>query len=185
MVVGWHSIALVVHWHSVGSGVAKDSYNQILDFSPQWHFIDPQLIKEWKSKCWEWFFPVTGNLIFSSGRGLAQWHSSDRLATLCHWNQCPHFGQSCATQKLHPYYKTTAVADRQPKKVDHFTQVAGSCILARPQSETKHVAAAPWVATKVPATTPANCQHSRLPAIAHFGRTAWHLLAFGAYCDSL
>ena len=122
MVVGWHSIALVVHWHSVGSGVAKDSYNQILDFSPQWHFIDPQLIKEWKSKCWEWFFPVTGNLIFSSGRGLAQWHSSDRLATLCHWNQCPHFGQSCATQKLHPYYKTTAVADRQPKKVDHFTQ---------------------------------------------------------------
>ena len=121
MVVGWHSIALVVHWHSVGSGVAKDSYNQILDFSPQWHFIDPQLIKEWKSKCWEWFFPVTGNLIFSSGRGLAQWHSSDRLATLCHWNQCPHFGQSCATQKLHPYYKTTAVADRQPKKVDHFT----------------------------------------------------------------
>ena len=123
MVVGWHSIALVVHWHSVGSGVAKDSYNQILDFSPQWHFIDPQLIKEWKSKCWEWFFPVTGNLIFSSGRGLAQWHSSDRLATLCHWNQCPHFGQSCATQKLHPYYKTTAVADRQPKKVDHFTLV--------------------------------------------------------------
>ena len=121
VVVGWHSIALVVHWHSVGSGVAKDSYNQILDFSPQWHFIDPQLIKEWKSKCWEWFFPVTGNLIFSSGRGLAQWHSSDRLATLCHWNQCPHFGQSCATQKLHPYYKTTAVADRQPKKVDHFT----------------------------------------------------------------
>ena len=122
MVVGWHSIALVVHWHSVGSGVAKDSYNQILDFSPQWHFIDPQLIKEWKSKCWEWFFPATGNSIFSSGRGLAQWHSSDRLATLCHWNQCPHFGQSCATQKLHPYYKTTAVADRQPKKVDHFTQ---------------------------------------------------------------
>ena len=122
MVVGWHSIALVVHWHSVGSGVAKDSYNQILDFSPQWHFIDPQLIKEWKSKCWEWFFPVTGNLIVSSGRGLAQWHSSDRLATLCHWNQCPHFGQSCATQKLHPYYKTTAVADRQPKKVDNFTQ---------------------------------------------------------------
>ena len=121
MVVGWHSIALVVHWHSVGSGVAKDSYNQILDFSPQWHFIDPQLIKEWKSKCWEWFFPATGNSIFSSGRGLAQWHSSDRLATLCHWNQCPHFGQSCATQKLHPYYKTTAVADRQPKKVDHFT----------------------------------------------------------------
>ena len=46
---------------------------------------------------------------------------------------------------------------------------------------TLHSAAAPWVATKVPATTPANCQHSRLRGIAHFGRTAWHLLAFGAY----
>ena len=61
MVVGWHSIALVVHWHSVGSGVAKDSYNQILDFSPQWHFIDPQLIKEWKSKFCEWLSAMTGN----------------------------------------------------------------------------------------------------------------------------
>ena len=42
----------------------------------------------------------------SSGRGvafaLAQWHSTNMLAMLCHWNQCLHFCQSCANQKLSP-----------------------------------------------------------------------------------
>ena len=52
--------------------MAKNSYNQILDFSPQWHFIDPQLIKDWKSKCFEWFFPATGNSNFPVAE---DWHS--------------------------------------------------------------------------------------------------------------